>query len=347
MGHDVFVIGGSAGSFEVLLELVAGLPEDLAASLFVVMHTSAGHQGLLPELLSKRGPLPASFPLHQEQIEAGHIYVAPADAHLLVRQGFMEVVRAARENGHRPAVDPLFRSAAAAYRGRVVGIVLSGYQDCGTAGMLSIKAHGGVSVVQAPESARAGEMPRSVLAHAPVDFRVLPRELPELITRLNREGAGADRQPGHYVKQLDGEERGAPAELVCPICQGVLTQAAPGEFQHFRCHVGHAFTLDSLVREQSDEMERALWAAVRSLEEGAALAKRLRRTEHHAETRARFDEKARTLTRQADLIRQMLLHGSMLAAADSAVSESSRRKAEAEEPKLSPSEPEGESQQPS
>jgi two-component system chemotaxis response regulator CheB len=300
---------------EVLLDMVRGLPADLPASLFVVVHMSPGHTSTLPELLSRRGPLPAKHPLHDEAILPGHIYIAPPDSHLMVRRGTMEVVRGPKENGHRPAADVLFRTASAAYGSRVIGVVLSGYQDCGTAGMMSIKARGGVSVVQAPESALAGDMPRSVLEKVPVDHVVHPLELPALLARLAGSEAGSSGEIDAFVDQLEGTQPGVRAEVVCPICDGVLTEAQPGVFQHFRCHVGHAFSLESLVREQSEEMERALWAAVRALEESAALSQRLSATSS-ADLRQRFVEKSRTHTAQAEYIRQMILHGQMLSRGD-------------------------------
>ena len=160
MNRDVIAIGASAGGVEVLLDLAGALPGELPAALFVVVHQAPLQGDRLPELLSGRGLLPARHPLHAERIERGKIYVAPPDNHLLLRPGRVEVVRGPRENGHRPAVDALFRTASAAYGPRVVGVVLSGYQDCGTAGMMSIKARGGVSVVQSPESAFAPDMPK-------------------------------------------------------------------------------------------------------------------------------------------------------------------------------------------
>jgi two-component system chemotaxis response regulator CheB len=336
MNHDVIVIGGSAGCVDVLLDMAGGLPADLPASLFVVIHQPATHAGQLADMLSQRGPLPASHPLHGEKIAPGRIYLAAADTHLLVREGVMEVVRGAKENGHRPAADPLFRSASVAYRSRVVGVVLSGFQDCGTAGMMSIKARGGVSVVQAPETAVAPDMPRSVLARVPVDHVVEPPELAGLLARLATMKAGEETRPDSYIRQLEGEELGTPAELVCPVCQGVLTEAQPGVFEHFRCHVGHAFSLDSLVREQGDEMERALWAAVRSLEEGAALSKRLASSEKGREMRSRFLEKERTQNQQAELIRQILLHGAMLSRADAAKVSAADLEAAEDHPPLPP-----------
>jgi two-component system chemotaxis response regulator CheB len=315
MNRDVIAIGASAGGVEVLLDLVRGLPANLPASVFVVLHVPAGHTSQLPELLSKRGRLPAKHPLHDEKIVPGQIYVAPPDNHLIVRQGSMEVVRGPKENGHRPAADVLFRTASVAYGPRVIGVVLSGYGDCGTAGMMSIKARGGLSVVQTPDSAHAADMPRNVLARLAVDHTIAPAELPALLTRLAGTQAGPERPVDQFVRQLEGDELGIRAEVVCPICEGVLTEVQPGVFQHFRCHVGHAFSLESLVREQSEELERTLWAAVRALEESAVLSRRLSLTGQGA-LRRTFAEKASTHMQQADYLRKMLLHGQLLSIPD-------------------------------
>jgi two-component system chemotaxis response regulator CheB len=191
----------------------------------------------------------------------------------------------------------------------VVGVVLSGHLDCGTAGLMSVKARGGVAVVQEPGSAIAPDMPRSALRRVAVDHVVQPPELPGLLARLTAEQALPPPAHGKAVDELEGTEPGSAAELVCPLCHGVLTEATVGEFRHFRCHVGHAFSLDSLVGEQSEDVERALWAAVRSLEEAAALSRRLNRINPDAEMRKRFADKEATLQRQADVIRRILLHG--------------------------------------
>ena len=317
MTHDVIAIGASAGGVEVLLDLVTDLPANLQASIFLVLHSSPHHSSQLPELLSARGPLPATHPLHDERIKKGQIYIASPDTQLLVRPGFMEVVRGPKENGHRPSVDALFRSASHAYGSRVVGVVLSGYLDCGTAGMMSVKARGGVAVVQSPDTAAAPDMPRNVINRVEVDHVVHPIELPGLLTRLTSKESGPRLEPAPVIHQLEGTVPGAPTEIVCPLCQGVLTETHPGEFSQFRCHVGHTFSLESLVEEQGEEMERTLWGAVRALEEGARLSQRLSGSEH-GELGRRFAEKARTQTEQAEAITRILLHGRRLDSEDAA-----------------------------
>ncbi|MBP7146874.1 MAG: chemotaxis protein CheB [Acidobacteria bacterium] len=302
MTHDIVVIGASAGGVKVLLDLVRELPAELPASVFVAVHTAP--HSTLPDLLAARGPLPASYPVHGEKIEPGRVYVAPPDNHLLLRPGHMEVVRGPRENGHRPAVDALFRSAATAYGGRVVGVVLSGYQDCGTAGMLSIKARGGLAVVQDPDTAFAREMPASVIENLAVDHVVHPAELPPLLVHLVSTPAVTGKEPDVAIRRLEGNAPGASSGLTCPACNGPLTEAQ-GTFPSFRCHVGHTFSLAALRREQTEALERALWAAVRSLEESAALNRRLSTSDAGA-LRPRFKEKAEALANDAQLIRKIL-----------------------------------------
>lgn len=315
MNHDIVTVGASAGGFEVLMQLASQLPADFDASLFVVLHLPPGHTSALPELLSKRGPLPARHPLHSEPIQRGTIYVAPPDMHLQINYGAIEVVRGPKTNNQRPAVDVLFRTAASAYSSRVIGVVLSGFLDCGTAGMMSIKSRGGISVVQDPATASAPEMPSSVIANVPVDHIVPPQELPDVLTRLVATPAAPTLEPTTVVQQLEGAKPGKPAEIVCPICEGALTEVQPGLFQHFRCHVGHAFSLEAMVNEQSAEMERTLWAAVRVLEESAALSRRIANHETGS-GKEYFTEKADSQLQQAQYIRGIIEHGARLSPDD-------------------------------
>jgi two-component system chemotaxis response regulator CheB len=306
-GHDIVVLGASAGGVELLLDLVHELPARLPASLFVVVHTTPNFQSPLPELLSRRGPLEAVHPLHGDAIVPGRIYVAPPDTHLQVEPGFVQVVRGPKENGHRPAVDALFRTASRSYGPRVIGVILSGHQDCGTAGMLSVKARGGLTVVQDPATAIAREMPESAMHRVAVDHVVSPAELPDLLTDLVALPAAAPAaDPPAELSALEGDRLGDGVDVVCPLCDGVLTEADVGAFRHFRCHEGHTFSLQRLAREQGDATERALWAAARSLDEGAAVSARLAVTSG-PELRNRFAERAEIQRRNAEAIRKLLL----------------------------------------
>ncbi len=179
----IVVIGASAGGVEAIGSLAAALPADFAAAVMVVLHIGA-HKSVLPWLLNQRGPLPACHPRDGDPIRPGHIYVAPSDHHLLVEPGRVRLTRGPRENWARPAVDPLFRSAARAYGLGVVGVILTGGLNDGTAGLFEIKRHGGLAVVQDPDEAASPGMPRSALKHVVVDHRLPLAAIPALLARL-------------------------------------------------------------------------------------------------------------------------------------------------------------------
>lgn len=314
--HDIVVVGASSGGIDALAQLVAGLPADLPAAVFMVLHVEPGFSSMLPELLSRRGPLRAAHAIHGEPITPGRIYLAPPDNHLMLRPGFLQVVRGPKENGHRPSVDALFRTASTAYGPRVIGVVLTGHLDCGTAGLLSIKSRGGLAIVQNPREAEVVSMPRSAIEHVSVDHVATLQDIPALVTRLVHEPAAS--WPPHLpgaLAEVEGDEPGVAADLVCPICQGKLTETQINGFQMFHCHVGHSFSLESVAAEQAEEVERALWSASRALEESAALSARLAATAP-GNLRQRFAEKEQAQMRDAQLIRQILLAGGVLRRSD-------------------------------
>ncbi len=314
--HDIIVVGASSGGVDALGQFVAGLPADLQAAIFVVLHMQPGFASILPELLSRRGPMRAAHAVHGEPIAPGRIYLAPPDNHLTLRPGFVQVVRGPKENGHRPSIDALFRTAAVSYGPRVIGVVLTGYLDCGTAGLLSIKARGGKAIVQDPRDAQVVAMPASAIRHVPVDHVAPLRDIPGLVATLV--GEPAEPWPTHLpgvLAEVEGDEPGVGADIVCPICHGKLTETEVNGYHSFRCHVGHSFSLESVAAEQSEEVERALWSAARALEESAALAGRLAAA-GHGEMRQRFAEKEQAQMRDADLIRRILLAGGVLARPD-------------------------------
>jgi two-component system, chemotaxis family, protein-glutamate methylesterase/glutaminase len=317
------VIGASAGGVETLIALVSRLPHDFPASVFVVLHVPAHGTSVLPQILCKHGPLPAIHPRDGQPIQPGQIYVAPPDHHLLVKAGHVRVTRGPAENSHRPAVDPLFRTAAVSHGPAVIGVVLSGTLDDGTAGLGAIKQRGGVAIVQDPEEALFKGMPRSAIDNVAVDHVLPVAEIAPLLARLAHEapaGRSLDLVPNEMEMEADVAEMepdamtsdqrpGSPAGFGCPSCGGALWELHEGNLVHFRCRVGHAWSPESLLSEQSGALEGAMWTALRALEEKAALTRRLaERAGHrgHALARRQFERQLREVEQQAELIRQVL-----------------------------------------
>ncbi len=308
-GHDIVVIGGSAGALEALKPLFQGLPADFPAAVFLVIHISATSHSVLPELLTRAGNLPASHPSEGDVITPGRIYVAPPDRHLLVQEGRVLLRRGPHENRTRPAIDPLFRSAAVAYQSRVIGLVLSGLLDDGAAGLVAVKACGGLCVVQDPDDAIWPEMPRNALRRDGVDYCEPVSALPQLLNRLVRQPAGpAPPVPRNLIVEAsiaaqetamaaEHAQLGRPSGLSCPQCGGVLNEIVEAGATRFRCQVGHAFTAEGLVAAQNDELEWALESAMRMHRERVPLFRRMQRKSEDealhrvaAHWRARADE---------------------------------------------------------
>jgi len=323
-GHDIITIGASAGGVEALTELVRGLPADLPASILVALHVPSHGMNVLPQILSRNGPLPARHAEDGEPIRPGRIYVARPDYHLLVDRGVVRLSRGPRENGVRPAVDPLFRSAAWWHGPRVVGVVLSGTLDDGTAGLLAIKQRGGIAVVQDPADALFPGMPRSALEIVSVDHVAPLGAMASLVDQLARQATdGVEPAPRPEVIEQEAEmaefdlgaihrdERpGTPSGFACPDCAGVLWEIQDGDLIRFRCRVGHAWSPTSLLAEQSDALETALWTAFRALEERAALAARTAerfRSRGQDRVADRFVAQAGESRERAAVIRRVLL----------------------------------------
>lgn len=323
-GHDIIVIGASAGGVEALTALVKHLPSSLPAAVFVVVHFPPQSTSILPRLLTRAGPLPATHADDGEAIKTGHLYIAPPDFHLLLKDGRTSVVRGPRENHSRPAIDPLFRSAALAYGPRVVGIILSGTLADGAAGLAAVKRRGGVAVVQDPDDAFFPDMPRSALQYVKADHVLPLSAMPPLLVRLASEPVGEGGKPmsSEMEKEtdiaqfdlatLESEEKpGMPSVFACPDCGGTLWELQDENLLRFRCRVGHAFSSESLLAAQTGEIETALWVALRTLEERATLVRRLenRARENQQQFAASsFAEQAQTAEHQAALIRKLLLN---------------------------------------
>jgi two-component system chemotaxis response regulator CheB len=283
---------------DALQKLVACLPRDFPASLFVVWHMSPGVRSALPEILGRAAPLPVLVPADGDPIVPGRICVAPNDHHMLLERGYIRIAKGPKENRFRPALDPLFRSAAYVYGPRVIGVVLSGALDDGTSGLWTIKLRGGTAIVQEPADAGVRGMPLSALRNVQIDHKRPAAEIGELLGRLVREDAApAHELPERARRRLEHEIRIAEAydaleenimsygelsPFTCPECHGVLTTLRDGEMQRYRCHTGHAFSRDALLAGTGEQIEARVWDAVRALDEmvillnnmGQELAKR-------------------------------------------------------------------------
>lgn len=320
--QDIVVVGASSGGIGALKELVAGLPSDLRATIFITVHVAPYSLGILPEILERAGSLPAANAKDWERFEPGRIYVAPPDHHLLVEPaGVVRVTRGPRENRFRPAVDPLFRSAARAFSTRVVGVILTGWLDDGTAGLYAVKERGGTAIVQHPDDSFAPAMPLNAIKQVEVDHVVPLKEIAPLLVRLSGTPAGEE---GAYPvsDKLETEVKiakednaiesgvlslGEPSSYACPECHGVLIEVKEGRGVRFRCHTGHAYSVDSLLSEITEKAGESLWTTIRSLEEGALLMRRL--AEHYGEQHngadaAELTKKADEAQARADLVRR-------------------------------------------
>jgi two-component system chemotaxis response regulator CheB len=329
-GHDIIVIGSSAGGVDALVKLVNQLPANLPASIFTVLHIPARSPSVLPDILSRSGPLPAIHPADREEITHGRIYIAPPDQHLLIEQGYIRIARGPRENRHRPAIDPTFRSAALAYGPRVVGVILTGALGDGTAGLLAIKQRGGIAVVQDPHDALYPSMPLSALANVQVDYmvplaligpllmrlvaeQVEEKEVYPLSSELKKEMVLAEMNPD--ISSISNSSRaGTPSVFSCPECGDVLWELQNGDLLHFRCRVGHAFSVESVLDAQSEQLEAALWMALKTLEEHASLSNRMAmsmRARGQEQLAKNFEEKKLQAEQSALVIQQILRKGEL------------------------------------
>jgi two-component system, chemotaxis family, protein-glutamate methylesterase/glutaminase len=268
--RDIIVIGASAGGVETLQRLICQLPGDLPAAVFVVMHLSARSRSLLPEILSRAGVLPVGHPDNGMPIENGRIYVAPPDHHLVVERDHIHLGVGPKEQHQRPCINVSLRSAALAYGDRVAGVILTGTLDDGTAGLWEVKRRGGVAVVQTPEEALFPSMPLSALREIEVDYTVGIADMAPLLTRLAA-GETRPRRNGPEPTHMDPKI----TDLTCPDCRGTIWELPLGNGTEFRCRVGHTYSAKSMLAEHYATQEKALYAAVVALEEGASLTSRL------------------------------------------------------------------------
>lgn len=323
--RDIIVIGGSAGSIEALRALVARLPSDLRATVFVVVHIPHEFPSYLTDILSSAGRLPATSPVARQKVKQGVIYVAPPDRHLLIEDGHVEASRGPRENRHRPAIDPLFRTAARTFGSRVIGVILSGHLDDGSSGLMAVKMRGGLAVVQAASEALYPEMPTRAKEYAGADYELPVAQIADLLVQASTHRTPGKGFAGEKMRQEIGKEAdkaklendagqdkiGEPSEFACPECHGVLWEVEEGGLLRFRCRVGHAYTAEALQGALSDSVEAALWASMRTLEEKAALLRRLG-DRSGEKMKRRYDDDAKGYEKHAETIRKMLIENQQL-----------------------------------
>ena len=320
----VVVIGASAGGIEALRVLVSGIPETFPAPICIVIHTSPESPGVLAEILNRLTPLSVSQACDGQRLEAGHIYVAPPDRHLIIEPGRVRVTKGPREHRFRPSIDPMFRSAAQVFGPNAIGIVLTGNLDDGVAGLSTIKKLGGTAIVQDPSEALFSSMPLQAMTNVNVDHVVPLTHIPRLLVELTS-GLPVDVEPQRVPRHIEVEvniakeqnprdagleQVGKPSPYACPECHGVLLEIDDDGRLRFRCHTGHAYSLESLLAAINDGIENAMSTAMRSIEEGSLLMKDIAT---QLKRRNRSDESARLMNasdrakQQAEAIRQLIL----------------------------------------
>lgn len=329
--RNIVVIGASAGGVEAIKRLVAGLPPDLDAAIFIVWHMSPDVTGVLPQVLNRQKTIMAANAIDNEPFVYNRIYVAPPDRHLVIEKGFVRVTRGPKENRFRPAVDPLFRSAAYIYGSRVIGIVLSGALDDGTAGLWTIKSRGGIAIVQDPDDAEVPSMPQNALQAVEVDYTVPVAEMSILLAKLTTEQVKEVKEPNMEEDKKTGLEvqiaiqdqaleqgilqLGELSPYACPECHGVLSTIKDGDIIRYRCHTGHAYSADSLLTSITENIGDTLWNAIRGVEESIILLNNL--GDHYAERNqlklaAMYFKKAGEAEGRAKMVRQAVMNHEQL-----------------------------------
>ena len=286
--RDAIVVGSSAGGIHALRGLVHGLPKDLPAAVVVVNHIPSAALSALPMILGSAGPLSAKAAEDGEAMNRGTVYVAPPDRHVLIEKGRLRLTNGPRENRVRPCVDTLFRSAAVDLGPRVIGVVLSGALDDGTAGLWAIKDRGGIAIVQNPSEAEYPDMPESAIAHVAIDHVLPVAEMGPRLGALVRERINAEAAPPRPAMAAETQmdlrgralskgvlELGRSSQNSCPACHGSLVEIREGSIARYRCHTGHAYSLRTLLEETDLAIESSLWNTVRALEERSFLLRTL------------------------------------------------------------------------
>ena len=300
---SIVVIGASAGGVAALRSFAAALTTPLSVPILIVLHVGA-HPSELPSLLNTEGVTPAKHGEDGEAIEPGQIYVAPPDRHMIVVDGRIRLTRGPKENWARPAIDPLFRSAAEGFGPAAIGVILTGNLNDGSAGLYEIKRRGGIAIAQDPHDSAHPDMPRSAAAHVDLDYCLPLAEIPGLLARLVNEEEGVvtarpqkqARESGRNV--IESEVFDRPITITCPDCGGALRRSEVGTMVKYACHIGHSYTAEAMAAAQFDDMEKVMRSAERILNERAEFCRQM--AEHAgAAGRAAGDESWHAASLQA------------------------------------------------
>ncbi len=326
----MIVVGTSAGGLAALRVLLGDVATDINAAIFIVQHTSPDGPGLLPSILQPVTALKVAHAVDHEPIRRGRVYVAPPNRHLVIVGEQVLTTNGPRENFTRPAIDPLFRSAALAYGPRVIGVILTGRLDDGSAGLWAVKERGGIAIVQDPREAQFSQMPANALATVPVDHCLPLAQIGPRFGRLaqvSRPNLGGSRMSKdleletriakeEYVSKRELLQLAAPSVFTCPECHGVLLQLKRSGIIRFRCHTGHALSVQTLLSEINGEIESNLWTAIRSMEERVLLldhlAKHPQATAKNRRLAQQLTQTARASERQAATVRQVVMQNEPL-----------------------------------
>lgn len=317
--RNVLAVGTSAGGVEALLYLAKHLPRDFPAAVLMTIHLSSQSRSALPDLLANAGPLPATFAGDGDVVRTGRIYVAPPGRHLLMDGDVLALGMGPRENNARPAIDTMLRSVAVCCGHRSVGVVLTGTLDDGASGLWALNQSGGVTVVQDPQDAAFPEMPLTALNRSKPHHVAKLADMPALLERLVRQPAG---QPVAIPESLrfeveiarsgrssmeDMDRIGRRSVLACPDCHGVMWEIGEADLMRFRCHVGHAYTEETMGVALDENLRRALGSALRALDERVGLADKLQRqalVRGHRRVAAHWAERKQEFEAEADVVRK-------------------------------------------
>lgn len=305
--RDIIVVGASAGGLSPLRQIISQFSPDMPASVLVVMHLPVEPSSHLSQILAASGSAPVQWASDRLKLQPGHVYIAPANQHLLLNRDEIRVVFGPRECGCRPSIDVLFRSAAAAYGNRVIGVVLSGKLDDGARGMQAVKRCGGTAIVMDPALAGEPEMPSNAMRQAEIDHYLSPQQIGSTLLALIHEPIDESSMiPNDFTLEnriaqqamlLDARPPwDAPGHLSCPDCGGELRRTEDGELGYYRCYLGHAFGSSSVLKSQQEQVEQAMWTALRALRDRKRVLESLAQT-YRERNRHQFAE---SMSQRAD-----------------------------------------------